>query len=760
MNNINKSDDEEDLEALRLAALKSLKKSNSNLYPETSFKLKNENNSLRPVNRPQGRYFHKNGRFQSGRMGQRQTGRFVSSNLIPLTPSITNEGIKQEIKQEIDNSTFLMPQESYKNIKHESEEKPDESSSKFDRYRDTDKSDEEDSEDEALKSGSEDDGAIKLTRSLSLEALMQELDDEIEGRTRETNEKAKDATDIKVEEKIVEISVKKEIEVEVKTEDVKEKNDALSKATVEGDQRNKTQFKNISRMAQSRRRGFRHTRPTCRNVPPASIQQPPAFLMSPNPIFLPNPPIMFPPAFNPLTTVPFYERPLSPLLINAETLQTQTMAPLSPRSAAFVLENRAIIEKRKRSPPPLRRSYSRSPSTGRDRSPSPRRRSVSPRRRGVSPKNRSQSPISKSLNRKRSRSPVKRATSPKRRLLSPKRRENSPKQRQSVSPKRRERKDVSENKNKLSVKERLGIRNVEEIESVTKIKQEEKEEKPLLDPILEARKKKFESKEINIREGVIRLKPTEKKQVIEKQPKQEDVKEEDPLLDDYELDLEAQVDLFSEDECPGENVKTEPDPISDCKKELENKIEIKRKWDSSPEVKKSKKFHSNDKKSVKVKSERHPKGFERKIEIKINSVDKEELKIKCDKERIDNGRKVTKLNNDEEDIIVEVDDESENSSVTNEGDLRAQLSKKRAEKMQKAPKTQTQESISSRLLQNALQNVLKKPKKKSKELSNSEGKLPIHLRLGATSTEADTFTKSKHKKSKKRRKNFDEVHQV
>lgn len=84
-------------------------------------------------------------------------------------------------------------------------------------------------------------------------------------------------------------------------------------------------------------------------------------------------------------------------------------APLSPRSLAFVLENHQIIERRKRSP---RRSYSRSPSPlyrrSRSRTPlSPKRRKPTPPlgRLRVSERRRKSPPKQRSRKRTLSRSP-------------------------------------------------------------------------------------------------------------------------------------------------------------------------------------------------------------------------------------------------------------------------------------------------------------------------------------------------------------------
>lgn len=65
----------------------------------------------------------------------------------------------------------------------------------------------------------------------------------------------------------------------------------------------------------------------------------------------------------------------------------------------------------------------------------------------------------------------------------------------------------------------------------------------LLDPVLEARKKKFESNELKIKEGVIRLKPKN-----DEQQEEEEVEEEPDDVIDVTVD-----DLFSDEETDNEN---------------------------------------------------------------------------------------------------------------------------------------------------------------------------------------------------------------
>lgn len=327
------------------------------------------------------------------------------------------------------------------------------SDSKFDRYNDTDKSDEEDSEDELLRLHSdeeEDDESAsprKLERSDSLEALMQELDNEIKGASKPKVEKPEMVEVESVKDKSP-ITVQEPISSTVKPEEaeVTSSEEAVIKPAPENppeDNNKIPECVNTQKPSRSsyHRGKFYNKRGRHQNFNrQAPIQLPVApFLINPNPLtFLPYtpPPPIFPnnhSLFMPMNTIPsippFYTRPVSPLQINTETLQTQTRAPLSPRSAAFVLQNRAIIEKRKR------RSYSRSPSPrGRSLSPRRSRSPLSSRKRSMSPPLRKRSP---SPLRKRSKSPLrKRSLSPKRRNYSPKRRSASPIKRRSVSPKR------------------------------------------------------------------------------------------------------------------------------------------------------------------------------------------------------------------------------------------------------------------------------------------------------------------------------------
>lgn len=418
------------------------------------------------------------------------------------------------------------------------EEKKEEGINKFNRYNKSDESESESEQEEEIHS--EDDSPGKLHKADSLEALMQELDDEIQGKTKAKeniltkNDKSKvkkikkkkrmacervstsdsdakpgdptvDKSETNTTVEIIKHTESDTINMETKAKDENEKTDGKSSEELGAE--NKPVFNDKYSPARKRprsrspgnRRGFPNRRRP-RNF--QKFQNPPLQNIAFVPPLGPYPPPMHPftnPPFNPLFAPPninvisqpppFFERPLSPLAINTESLTTATLAPLSPRSAAFVLENKAIIERRKRSP---RRSYSRSRSPS--RSP---RRSLTPRRsprRSISPRRMSRSP------RRASRSPRRRSLSPRRRSLSPRRRNVA--RAPDTSPKSR-----------APVRERLGFKNKTE-DSKEKPKETQpspkKDEKPL-DPVLEARKRKFESNEIKMKEGIIRLKPKEEK---------------------------------------------------------------------------------------------------------------------------------------------------------------------------------------------------------------------------------------------------------
>ena len=96
---------------------------------------------------------------------------------------------------------------------------------------------------------------------------------------------------------------------------------------------------------------------------------------------------------------------------------------------------------------------------------------------------------------------------------------------------------ANSDKNKLSIRDRLGLKSISKSEIIgtnEKLATESvtKNDDAPLDPILEARRRKFESKEIKIKEGVIRLRPKEElkvdakdKQDIQLKPEVAEIKE-------------------------------------------------------------------------------------------------------------------------------------------------------------------------------------------------------------------------------------------
>ncbi|EFA08208.2 hypothetical protein TcasGA2_TC005835 [Tribolium castaneum] len=663
-------EEDEDLEALRLAALQSLKRKASNEAQQMGHfgGIKDKGNHFNGS--PRGK--HKRGKFsrlQQGRIPR--NGQFNgwsrNSNLIAVPMVTEDEKLPESTKNVTEDvPKLVLPQDRYCKA-DKSPERSDPISTKFDRY---DNSDESDDESEEERSKSETEEKPELTRSNSLEALMAELENEIQGVTAEKSppkpKKKRKVSVIEPEEKIGENAVKENVKPEPEVK----------------------KSPNFRRKWQKPRRPFHPPSLVHPVAPPPEILPPPVVAFAPPPIppFAPYmgfdgvyaPPIYEspPPQLPPLHMAPpIYERPLSPIGVNTD-FGNGIMAPLSPRSAAFVMENRAIIEKRKR------RSYSRSPTPVRFR----KRASLSPLRRSLSP------------------SPV--------RKVSPR-----------LSPKKQS-----------SVRERLGAKNGKTEE----VKKEEKE-----DPVLEARRKKFERNEITMTEGVIRLKKPESEEVkkeecVEDELEAEEI-DEDALLEGADsIILDPKLDtLFSDEESDSDNegrFKTKQEtnqkvPILPFTK-LINGAKSEVKTDLRLEEKKTdrrKRFRSRTplkKPDVKLASER-------KIEIKIRNPAKYE--------KSEPEEKVRKV-----EVADEKPEEKVESSVT-EGDLRTQLSRKRAER-QKHP---LPDGVPSRLLQNALQGVGFRKVKKSKKDENTEGKLPIHLRLGAA-------TEPSGKKSRKQKKGSQE----
>ncbi|KAJ8915107.1 hypothetical protein NQ315_000359, partial [Exocentrus adspersus] len=873
------SEDEDDLEMLRLAALRTIKKRDADLNGSMQYQHRGLEKGIR-FNRLGKAPLNKRGRFfgpHQGRSGK--NGQFIRSrnpNLIPIpTTASDDEAVKEKTAGD-GGITLTLPQDRYCSTISK-EEKKEEETSKFNRYNKSDESETESEEEE--EAVSEDTSPGKLHKADSLEALMQELDDEIQGKTKSPAAKTEKPKMKKIKKKKhnaservstsdsdakpgeatvtdTECTVNVEVIRHIEGDNENEvKNPVVEvKPAVENQARFDGSYSPSRKRPRSRsplnRRGFQNRRRLrnfhqFQNPPPPPPQNVPYVANIVPPYQVPLLPFANPP-FNPMFAPPnvmnqpppFFERPLSPLGINAESLTAVTMAPLSPRSAAFVLENKAIIERRKRSP---RRSYSRSRSSSRSLTPrrSPRR-SLSPLRR-----------LSRSP-RRLSRSPRRRSPSPRRRSLSPRRRnigksaEDSP-------------------KNRAPIRDRLGAKSKNE-ESNDKAKEtppEPKKEEKLLDPILEARKRKFESNEIKKREGIIRLKPKESEngevptpvpapevpapekiniveekpaevKKVEEKPEEPDVVEElenllreDALMEGDDIDLTPKVgDIFSDEDSASDNegrfkikegnsskppvlsftklingekkeIKTEALPDSSTKrnerrrdrrrtdrrrtrtpplnrKEVPKENVKSRKSPASKKSESAEKPQSTSRSRVALKSERHvapiERRFERKIEIKIKNPSKYERgssKSKYGKEE-ETKRKVELNKEVEEDkeepeIVVENTSGDEENSAISEGDLRAQLSKKRAEKLHRIPI----EGVSSRLLQNALQGaVFRKTKKKLKEqdITSTDGKLPIHLRLGIAnnsdifSEPAPTATKAKRKSRK--RKNREVLEQV
>ena len=554
----------------------------------------------------------------------------------------------------IDIPTLVLPQDRYAKagVKDSVESK---SINKFNRYNNSDKSESESEYD--CESTSSCESPKKLEKTNSLEALMQELENEIHGEIK-TKGKSPDKTmkgkKRKRRDSLIVVNdrsdVKKEKEIPVKTcDDDKQIDEILPEQMVEHivkksksrspsppyrsetnvtsspttkDIENSYMPQKIIKepmVLKSRSRSptvlkkslpYRNNFNTYRNKIPHNVpfmykggtfeQQPFAhnqripfeghmrFGQSHPfgpPLQVPHVPI----DMHNIIILPPYEKPVSPLRIKADDVLNITRAPLSPRSAAFVLQNREIIERRKKSP---RRSYSRSLSP-----PVRYRRSKSPRDYDRStPPLRLKSPF-KYINRSRSPSPNRGKYSPKPQKVldlnkkgdfnAPKERSRSPRKDKYLSPSRDKKFPVLKDKHiaspsrfrksspyrekrlspvpdksirlssdkkpmsfnqksperslkrsrptspKGAVKERLGSKlNFEENaeQSTSSFRDEEKLRKKIkrsaspvderehsvcdLDPVLEARKKKFEIKEITSKEGIIRLKP--KCETIEK----------------------------------------------------------------------------------------------------------------------------------------------------------------------------------------------------------------------------------------------------
>lgn len=313
---------------------------------------------------------------------------------------------------------LILPQDRYCKSKRPND-KPTESSSKFDRYDNSENSESESECDGGTNSESESPG--KLEKASSLEALIQELENEIQGESKSKDEnKQKTPKPKKHKQKLSISETSKENKADTTNDITKEepenKNNLLEKKKNMDvkDEINHDSKKNITNVNLNKDRNksvtiktFHKKRFSDRNarnsaafvpyqpyIPPALYSGDVHFNQSlgyqpivPYDNSIPlhqsllalNPP---PSYVRPITTITSFDRPPSPLSLNTDDALTITRAPLSPRSAAFVLQNREIIERRKKSP---RRSYSRSPSPRYRRSKSPinygrNNRSVSPRK--------------------------------------------------------------------------------------------------------------------------------------------------------------------------------------------------------------------------------------------------------------------------------------------------------------------------------------------------------------------------------------------
>lgn len=357
-----------------------------------------------------------------------------------------------------------LPQNRYCN-KDEDGEKSQDSSSKFDRYNNSDKSDSESDDEDILLS---DEDSPKLKKSNSLEALMAELDNEIQGKPL-SEEKIKTKKSKKRKKEISTSESSGHQNMSDSNNQTKMASGVGSESTEAPNVPPESNEEVIKKLPEEfgsplRKRLRSRSPPNRRNFFNRRRQQNYPHQIQNEPVMMPfGPgPVQFPPQMLPFNGQPFnhmfgppgimpnnqfYENSLPPLTIHTDPLSAPTLAPLSPRSAAFVLENKAIIERRRRSP---RRSYSRSPSRSHSRSLSPRRsprwsvsprrsplRRLPPRKRSITPKRKSISPRRKSLSpRRKSMSPRRVPPSPRRKSLSPRRKSVSPR-RKSLSPRRR-----------------------------------------------------------------------------------------------------------------------------------------------------------------------------------------------------------------------------------------------------------------------------------------------------------------------------------
>ncbi|XP_028149998.1 serine/arginine repetitive matrix protein 1 [Diabrotica virgifera virgifera] len=520
INMVPASDEDDDIESLRRAALHSLKKKHTFSGTQHGFYYPNFRG---------GRRGSKSGNFN----GVRNTNLISLTHIQPVSEA-NNESPTKEVTVE-------------------------DGSSKFNRYNKSDRSGSESEDDPLVGINS----AANEKKSESLDELMQELDSQIVGEPNVTRDLIRIRSDQDLLEKtnkegdqpeqsqpqaITVVNMNKTNPIIISPGlEIPGLGQHFSNPAPPGTMRKRPRSRSPFRGNRFRKRQPKFfpspmvpPQPMMPFIPPEHFQQPllPFIPPVPEPIFIPQGFNMIPqPAPH-----PYFERPLSPLAINTESLTTATMAPLSPRSAAFVMKNKAIVEKRRRSP---RRSFSRSPSRSLSRSP---RRSLSPRRRSVTPPLRR---FRRSISPRRfSRSPPRRFSPQRKRSLSPaKRRSNSPKRKATENP---------PPQNKPPVHNRLGNKSdkpeeKKEISSEKEAPAEIKEEE-ILDPVLAARKKKFETNEIKKKEGIIRLKPKEDKPKDEEDYLLEESDEEikDPKEDNLEINLqkEDKLDNISKERKP------------------------------------------------------------------------------------------------------------------------------------------------------------------------------------------------------------------
>lgn len=281
--------------------------------------------------------------------------------------------ISSDTEEKTSSSKLILPQDRYCKANLSSDEKSEEQSSKFNRYNDKSESESE-SEDEETSEGS----PKKLERANSLEALMQELENEIEGKSN-----------VNVEEK-VKVKVKKP---KKKVEEVQHKPVVETKQAVDEIKQMKP-VETTKQKSYNINQGGKFENQLSAPLPPAVVTVPAYAPQTP----YYQPPVI--PQYNPVPVIlphyepPRFERIPSPLSIDTDLLNTTVTAPLSPRSAAFVMQNREIIERRKRQSP-SRRSYSRSPSTPRYNRNRSRTKSRSPKARPTTPSPRKRTPPEK-----------------------------------------------------------------------------------------------------------------------------------------------------------------------------------------------------------------------------------------------------------------------------------------------------------------------------------------------------------------------------